>query len=424
MKIAVIGGGSTYTPELVDGLIARAEALGLRRLLLMDSDAERLAVVGGFCRRMCQHAGAGFALETTAALDPALDGADFVITQIRVGGQAGRQRDIQLGLRRGLIGQETTGVGGFAKALRTVPVVLDICRRMRRLCPDAWLINFTNPSGLVTEAVLKHGGQKVIGLCNIPVNMKMDAARLLGVEPERVQLDIIGLNHLSWVRRVLVDGRDVLPEALERLTGAGRPANLPEEFDYPDDFLRALGAIPNSYLRYYYATGQALAELQRKPLSRAEEVMAVEQALLERYRDPALVTKPAELEQRGGAYYSTAAVELMASLVSGDGRVHVVDVRNGATIGALPPDCAVEVPCRVDAAGPQPLALEPPGPAIRGLMQQVKAYEELAVAAAVQRDRQRAVLALVAHPLVGDAELALRLVDDIARAHGIEWSPA
>ncbi len=421
MKVAVIGGGSTYTPELMDGLISSADAFGLEELVLMDVDAPRLEIVAGFCERMRAHAGASFGLAATGSVDEAVEGAAFVLTQVRVGGQAGRHKDIQLGLRHGLIGQETTGVGGFAKALRTIPVILDLCERMERACPDAWLINFTNPSGLVTEAALKHGRERVIGLCNIPVTLKMDAARLLEVEPERLELDYIGLNHLSWVRRVLVDGEDVLPQALATLTGAGRPANLPEELDYPGEYLRSLGAIPNSYLNYYYRTRQALEELGAKPKSRAEEVMEVERALLARYRDPDLVIKPPELQQRGGAYYSTAAVELMRSLLTGDSAHHVVNVRNGSTITALPPECVVEVACRVDADGAHPLPLQPPAPQIRGLMQHVKAYEELAVEAAANRSREQALLALVSHPLVGDPGLALSLLDEIAEEHGIAW---
>ena len=421
MKVAVIGGGSTYTPELVDGLIASAAELGLTELVLMDVDQERLDVVGRFCDRMCSHAQAAFRFGSTTDLDAAIADAAFVLTQIRVGGQAGRHKDIQLGLRHGLIGQETTGVGGFAKALRTIPVIVDLCHRMEQLCRHAWLINFTNPSGLVTEAALKQGRDKVIGLCNIPITLKMDAARLLGVDASRLELDYIGLNHLSWVRRILVDGTDVLPEALATLTGVGRPANLPEELDYPGAFLRALGAIPNSYLNYYYRTRRALSELEAKPKSRAQEVMQVEQALLERYRDPNLVSKPAELEKRGGAYYSTAAVDLMRSLVVGDQATHVVNIKNAATIPCLPPECVVEVACRVDASGAHPLPLAPPEPQIRGLMQHVKAYEELTVEAVAARSREKALLALVTHPLVADPDLALALLDEIATEHGVDW---
>lgn len=421
MKVAVIGGGSTYTPELIEGLIAHRDDLDLSEVALMDIEPERLGIVGDFCRRMVEHARAGFQIATSTDLGPALDGAGFVLTQIRVGGQAGRHKDIQLGLRHGLIGQETTGVGGFAKALRTVPVILDICKDMESRCPDAWLINFTNPSGLVTEAILKHGRQRAIGLCNNPINLKIDVAGYLGVEPGQVELDYIGLNHLSWVRRILVDKKDVLPQILEAVTGAGRPANIPEELDYPPGFLKSLGMIPSSYLRYYYLTKKALAELQAKKKSRAEEVMEVEEELMQVYRDPAAKEKPAALEKRGGANYSRAAFELIRAIHLDLSEIHVVNVQNRTTIACLPPDCAIEVACLVGAAGANPLPLDPPGPEIRGLIQQVKAYEELAVQAAVTRSRRAAIMALCAHPLVADVELSETLVKEIESEHGIRF---
>ncbi|HUU00426.1 MAG TPA: 6-phospho-beta-glucosidase [Myxococcota bacterium] len=419
MKIAVIGGGSTYTPELMDGLISDGPALGLTEVVLMDIDAERLGVVGGFCSRMVAHAGAAFKVVTTADRERAVDGASFVLTQVRVGGQAGRHLDIRLGLDHGLVGQETTGVGGFAKALRTVPVMLEICRDMERRCPHAWLINFTNPSGLVTEAILKHGRQRAIGLCNNPINLRMEVAARLKVEPDHVDLDYLGLNHLSWVRRVTVDGRDVLPGVLDELTSAGRPANIPEELDYPPEFIRALGMIPSSYLRYYYLTRKALAELQRKPKSRAEEVMDIEKDLLAAYAEPGRVEKPPELEKRGGAFYSRAALDLVLAIHQDSGRRQIVNARNGKAIACLPEDCVVEVPCTIGADGAQPLPVDPPPPEIRGLLQHVKAYEELAVEAALTRSRRLALLALVAHPLVADVELAGTLILEISARHGI-----
>jgi 6-phospho-beta-glucosidase len=421
VKVAVIGGGSTYTPELIEGLIAQSEDLGLSEVALMDIEPERLGVVGDFCRRMVAHARAGFQITAATELGPALDGAAFVLTQIRVGGQPGRHKDIQLGLRHSLVGQETTGVGGFAKALRTVPVILEICQEMERRCPQAWLINFTNPSGLVTEAILKHGRERAIGLCNNPINLKIDVAKYLGVKPEQVELDYVGLNHLSWVRCIRVDGKDVLPRALEAITGAGRPANIPEELDYPAEFIKSLGMIPSSYLRYYYLTRRAVAELQAKKKSRAEEVMEVEEELMAVYRDPGTREKPAALSKRGGANYSRAAFELIRAIHLDLLEIHVVNVRNRDTIACLPPDCAVEVACRVGAFGAHPLPLHPPGPEIRGLMQHVKAYEELAVQAAVTRSRRTAILALCAHPLVADVELAEILVKEIENDHGIRF---
>ncbi|MBW2702278.1 MAG: 6-phospho-beta-glucosidase [Deltaproteobacteria bacterium] len=421
-KVAVIGGGSTYTPELLDGLMRHAADLDLAQVVLADPDEERLAVVGGFCRRMLQAAGSSIRLETTGSNEEAIEGASFVLTQIRVGGQAGRHLDIQLGLTHGLVGQETTGVGGFAKAMRTVPVMLGLCEEMEKRCPKAWLINFTNPSGLVTEAILKYGRERAIGLCNNPINLHLDSAKLLDVDPGRLQLDYIGLNHLSWVRRILVDGRDVLPGTLAQFASAGRPANIPDELDYPDAFLQALGAIPCSYLRYFYRTREVVAELKAKTRSRAEEVMEVEEELLAQYRNPALTQKPEALSKRGGANYSRAAVDLMRSIATDSGARHVVNVRNGSCLASLPSDCVVEVGCQVGADGATPLALEEPAPEIRGLMQHVKAYEELAVEAAVKGDRATAILALVSHPLVADVDLAVLLVDEIAGVHKLPWS--
>jgi 6-phospho-beta-glucosidase len=422
MKIAVIGGGSTYTPELIDGFITYNAELKIDEVVLADPDHQRLEIVGNFCQRMVEHAGLGFTTSCTSNTDQALEGADFVITQIRVGGQEGRHKDIQLGLKYDLVGQETTGVGGFAKALRSVPVILELSKQMDHFCPQAWLINFTNPSGLVTEAILKHGRQKAIGLCNNPISLKMDIAEFLKVDPQQVELDYIGLNHLSWVRAVLVEGKDVLPQALQSLASSGRPANIPEELDYSAEFLQTLGMIPSSYLRYYYLTRQAVQNLKAKPISRAQEVIQVENDLMDIYRDIKQVKKPKELEKRGGAYYSRAAVELIRAIDLDLNERHVVITKNQQTISCLPDDCSVEVPCRINRSGAQPLELAPPEVEIRGLIQQVKAYEELAVEAAYQKNKRLAILALLNHPLVADSELACQLVDDITKVHGIAFS--
>lgn len=421
MKIAVIGGGSTYTPELLGGFIREERALGLAELWLVDVDAQRLDVVGGFCRRMARAAGARFAIHLATDRSRALDGAAFVLTQIRVGGQAGRHRDIQLGLRHGLVGQETTGVGGCAKALRTIPVLLDLAEEMRARCPEAWLINFTNPSGLVTEALLRHGQARAIGLCNIPITLQLEIAARLGVDERRVQLDYVGLNHLGWVRRVLLDGQDVLPTMLEHLLGAGRPANLPEELDFHPEFLRALRMVPNSYLHYYYATRRAVEELRAAPRDRAQEVMEIERELLSHYADPAQDAPPPALARRGGAHYSTAALRLICAIHADRGERQVVNVASGGAVPGLEAASVAEVPCRVDGTGAHPLPLEPLPPEIRGLLQHVKAYEELTIEAAVRRSRRHAVLALAAHPLVADAALAVTLADEIAAEHSLDW---
>ena len=412
MKIAVIGGGSTYTPELLGGLVEHAAELGLDELVLHDIRDDRLGPVSGFCQRMAAHAGAPFRVRATKELDVALDGAGFVILQLRVGGQEARHEDIRMGLRHGLIGQETTGVGGMAKALRTIPVVLEIARRLRHRSPDAWLVNFTNPSGIVTEALHRHAGVPVVGLCNIPMDTKMELAAALGVESERVVLDYVGLNHLSWVRRVLVDGVDRLPEVLEVLAAGGGPKNVPE-MDYGPQFLPALGALPSPYLRYFYATDEMLAEIRNAPKTRAQEVMALEDEMLAYYAVEAHHTPPDSLSKRGGAWYSRAAVELMRALNRAEPTVHIVNTANRGAIVGVPDDASVELPAEVSRDGVRPLPVGEIRPEMRGLLHQVKAYEELTVEAAVTGRRDRALLALVAHPLVPTLRVAEAVLKDM-----------
>jgi 6-phospho-beta-glucosidase len=404
VKIAVVGGGSTYTPELVSGLARERDRLDVSELVLHDIDAERREVVGGMAARMLARAGFKGALEVTDELDRALDGADFVLIQIRVGGQAARLSDETVPLSCGCIGQETTGAGGFAKALRTVPVVLDIADRATlRAAPGAWIVDFTNPVGIVTRALLD-AGHRAVGLCNVAIGFQRAAARMLGVDPVRVMVDQVGLNHLTWVRAVWVDGRDVLPGLLashgdELAAGLGLPRRLLDE----------LGAVPSYYLRYFYAHDEVLAE-QRAGVPRAAAVAEIERRLLELYRDPALDTKPALLERRGGAYYSEAAIGLVASLAAGTGDVHVLDVRNAGTLAGLASDDVVEVPARVSRDGPVPLPQRRLAPELLGLVQHVAAYERLAASAAVTGDPVVARKALLAHPLIGQHELASDLL--------------
>ena len=416
MKICVVGAGSTYTPELVSGLARERERLGVRELALHDADTERLDVVGGLARRMLDRDGFDGRLELTGDLDRALDGADFVLVQIRVGGQAARLLDETVPLACGCIGQETTGAGGLAKALRTVPVVLGIAERTReRAAPGAWIIDFTNPVGIVTRALLDTG-HRAVGLCNVTIGFQRHFARLLGVEPGRVLVDNVGLNHLTWVRAVVVDGDDVLPDLLaehgeEIAAGAELPRRLIEE----------LGVVPSYYLHYFYAHDQVLAE-QRDGVPRARQVMEIEHELLEMYRDPALTEKPALLERRGGAFYSEAALGLVVSLVSGDGAVHEVDLRNAGTLAGLADDDVVEVPARVDRDGAKPLPQAPLAPELLGLVQHVTAYERLAAEAAVTGDVVTVRKALLAHPLVGQHEYADELAERLLAA-GAEHLP-
>jgi 6-phospho-beta-glucosidase len=405
VKIAVVGGGSTYTPELVHGLAVREARLPMDELVLFDLDPERLRVVGGLAGRMLERAGFGGRLTLTARREQALDGADFVVVQLRVGGQAQRLVDETLPLEFGCIGQETTGPGGFAKALRTVPVVLELAEETsRRSAPDAWLVDFTNPVGIVTQALLDEG-HRAIGLCNVAIGLQRKLAAHLGVEPERLELEHVGLNHLSWARAVRVDGVDRLPELLER-----NAELVAAEVGLPVGLVRLLGTVPSYYLRYYYLTGEVLSE-QRRVRSRAEQVMAIERKLLELYADPALDTRPALLERRGGAFSSEAAAQLIASLHAGTSDTQVVDVRNDGALPDLPADAVVEIPARVDRTGAHPLPLGPLAPELLGLVQRVKAYERLTVAAARSGDRAIALKALLANPLVGDYQVAVPLLE-------------
>ncbi len=400
MKVAVIGAGSTYTPELVSGLVRERDRLNVTELVLHDIDPERLEVVGGLSRRILERQGFTGELGLTGELDRALDGADAVLIQIRVGGQAARLRDETIPAACGCVGQETTGAGGLAKAMRTVPVVLEIAERARELAAaDAWIVDFTNPVGIVTRALLD-AGHRAIGLCNVAINFQRQIASHLGVPPGRVVVDQVGLNHLTWIRAVWVDGRDVLPEVI-----GGYGDTLAHEIGLPRALIDDLGAIPSYYLRYFYAEREVVQE-QRMTKPRARVVAEIERDLLDLYRDPSLTEKPALLERRGGAYYSEAAIELVASLVADSGDVRVVDVRNGGALAGLADDDVVEVPARIRASGAEPVEQPPLAPELLGLVQHVAAYERLAASAAVAGDRDAARRALMAHPLVREYRLA------------------
>ena len=413
VKIAVVGGGSTYTPELIEGFLTHRERLPVDELVLFDIDSERLDIVGALAKRILAKREWLGEIVLTGDRNRALDGAHFVIVQLRVGGQAARLVDETLPLEFGCIGQETTGPGGFAKALRTVPVVLDIAEETaRRGAKDAWVVDFTNPVGIVMQALLDEG-HRAIGLCNSAIGFQRQIAGLLEVEPDRVALEHVGLNHLTWERAARVDGVDRLPELIARDADT-----IGEHIGIPADLIRLLGAIPSYYLRYFYLTDEVLREqLSGAKRSRAEEVMAIEQKLLEMYRDPALVDKPKLLEKRGGAFYSEAAAQLIASLHAGTGDDQVVDIRNDGAIPDLPADAVVEIPARVDRDGAHPGRFNPLAPEMLGLVQQVKAYERLAVRAAIDGDRSAALKALLANPLVGRYSVATGLLDSLLQAN-------
>jgi 6-phospho-beta-glucosidase len=412
MKIAVVGGGSTYTPELIEGFARRADVLAVDELVLHDVAPERLDVVGGLARRILAKQGFGGRLVTTTSLDDAVDEASAVLIQLRVGGQRARLVDETLPGKFGLLGQETTGPGGFAKALRTVPVVLGIADVVaKRALPEAWIVDFTNPVGIVTRALLD-AGHRALGLCNVAIGFQRRLAAGFGVDPDQVRLDHAGLNHLSWIRQVQVDGVDRLPELLH----SERIDELADTVDLPPELLRTLGAIPSYYLHYFYCTDRAVQAQATGP-QRAESVLEIENTLLDMYADPALDHKPELLEQRGGAYYSEAAAALVTSLLTGDGAHHYVDVRNNGTIAGLPDEAVVEVPATVDLSGAHPVPVAPLAPEYLGLVQAVTAYEVLTIQAARTGDRTVALRALLANPLVRQWEIAVPLLDAIIEAN-------
>jgi 6-phospho-beta-glucosidase len=416
MKLTVVGGGSTYTPELIDGFARLRDTLPIEELVLVDPAADRLELVGGLARRIFAKQGHNGRIVTTSDLDAGVEGADAVLLQLRVGGQAARQQDETWPLECGCVGQETTGAGGLAKALRTVPVVLDIAERVRRANPDAWIIDFTNPVGIVTRALLQ-AGHKAVGLCNVAIGFQRKFAGMLGVAPTDIHLDHVGLNHLTWETGVRLggpEGENVLPKLLAEHADA-----IAEDLRLPRVLVDRLGVVPSYYLRYFYAHDEVVRELRTKP-SRAAEVAEMERQLLTMYGDPTLDEKPELLAKRGGAYYSEAAVDLAASLLGAGGSPYqVVNAYNRGTLPFLPDDAVIEVQAAVGPQGPTPLPVAAVDPLYAGLMANVTAYEDLALEAALRGGRDRVFKALLAHPLIGQFEYAETLTDQLI-AHNQE----
>ncbi|WP_169084706.1 6-phospho-beta-glucosidase [Paenibacillus sp. PL91] len=420
LKIAVIGGGSSYTPELIEGFIKRYEELPVKDLYLVDIEAgrEKLEIVGSLAKRMLEKANVPINLHLTFDRREAIRDADFVTTQMRVGLLEARGRDERIPLKYNCIGQETTGAGGFAKGLRTIPVILDICKDIEELAPNALLVNFTNPAGMVTEAVLKHSNVRTMGLCNLPIETKMQIASLIGVDVSSIDIEMVGINHLNWTTKILVDGVDRTDDILFQASGDSKftMQNIPG-FSWSPEFIQSLGALPCGYHRYFYMKEQMLQkqleEVKTKG-TRAEIVKQVENELFELYKDPSLAVKPKQLELRGGAYYSEAALNLISSIYNNKKDCQIVNVKNNGTIPCLPDDASIEVNCVIGSEGAKPIPLTTPmNPKIRGLLQIVKAYEELAIEAAVKGDYNAALQALTIHPLVGSADLAKPMLDDI-----------
>jgi 6-phospho-beta-glucosidase len=425
LKIAIIGGGSSYTPELAEGIIKKRDTFPVRELALYDveSGREKAETICALIGRMFRRANVNINVSLTFDRKQVLGNADFVVCQFRVGGLRARSLDEKLPLKYGLIGQETTGPGGFAKALRTIPVILELCRDMQEICPDAWLINFTNPSGLVTQAILTHTNIKCIGLCNVPVNMERDVKNALGKDGENAHCVFAGINHLSFIGRVFVDGRDILkgPDSVWKLRGEGMK-NIPD-VQLPAELLDRLGFIPSSYLKYYFLEKQMIDEQFRRFMdtgkTRADDVMEIERELFKKYAEESLCEKPAELSKRGGSLYSEAAVSLMDSIYGDRGDIQVLNVQNGGCLPELHAESVIETNCVVRREGATPLSYGPLPPVIRGLVQHAKAYEKLVIEAAVEKSRTLALSALIANPLVHDAGAAINLFNDILDANRI-----
>lgn len=410
MKLAVIGGGSTYTPELIDGIIRRADRLPITHIHLVDINTSRLATIAAFAQRMAKAANSNIIIESGTDLKEAITGSTFVVSQFRVGTQAARHRDELLGRQFGLVGQETVGVGGFAKALRTIPVALSVARAVEEYAPQAILLNFTNPAGLITQMLRTHAPRvTTIGLCNVPWNTRVELANALGQESSALDLDYIGLNHLSWIRGIKVDGVDKTPEALaafrsltiNKAENGQSPAWLQSDIDL-------LQAVPNYYLLYYYAE-KAWIDYQATHPTRASEVMAIEESLMEKFADVNLITKPEELMQRGGAYYSDSAAELMADIYQDAGTVHIVNTLNNGAVPSFPDDAVMEIPARITRNGAIALPTEKMSEEINALVTPVKEFEMLTIDAAITGNEQSALLALLTNPIGPDITQAREL---------------
>ncbi|MFB5196749.1 6-phospho-beta-glucosidase [Neobacillus sp. KR4-4] len=425
IKIVTIGGGSSYTPELVEGFIKRYDELPIRELWLVDIPAgqEKLNIVGSLAKRMIEKAGLPIEVHLTLDRREALKDADFVTTQFRVGLLDARAKDERIPLKYNVIGQETNGPGGLFKGLRTIPVILEICKDIEELCPDAWLVNFTNPAGMVTEAVLRYSNiKKVVGLCNVPVGIKMQTAEMLEVAPERVAIDFAGLNHMVFGLNVYVDGVSVLGDVIEKMTDPENAISMKniKAINWEPGFLRGLNAIPCPYHRYYYKTSEMLEEEMRaanEEGTRAEVVKQVEKELFELYKDQNLAIKPPQLEQRGGAYYSDAACNLINSIYNDKRDIQPVNTRNNGAIANIAAESAVEVNCIITKEGPKPISVGELPVAVQGLVQQIKSFERVAAEAAVTGDYNTALLAMTINPLVPSDTIAKQILDEMLEAH-------
>lgn len=420
LKIAIIGGGSSYTPEIIDGFIKTSNELPIKEIYLVDiqDGEEKLNIIGNLAKRMIHKAGLDISIKTTLDRKIAIKGADYVITQLRVGGLSARSSDESIPLKCNVIGQETTGPGGFAKALRTIPIILDICKDIEDLSPNAWLINFTNPSGLIEEAVSRFTKIKTIGLCNVPITMKMKTAKLFNVSPERIRMDFIGLNHLSWAYRIYLDGKDITQEVIYKNLNeqATNMENIPS-LSWDETYLRHLNMLPSPYLKYYYNV-EEMVKKQKEDIengkgTRGQQVMSIEKELFTIYEDKKLDIKPPQLEKRGGAYYSEAAVSLINAIHNDKKEIHTVNIKNNGAISSLDNNAIIECNAVIDKTGATPLNIGTMPVTISGLVHHAKSYEILTAKAAVSGDYGMALKALAANPLVPSIAIAKKLLDDI-----------
>lgn len=417
LKVCVIGGGSTYTPELLGGFIDRQSEFPMDELWLMDSDPERLAIVGGFAQRMSAAKNARFRVILSSDRKESLASSSYVITQLRIGKMAARREDEYLGKRHGLIGQETTGIGGMAKALRTIPVILDIAQEMQSLTPNALLVNFANPSGLVTEALFRYApAVKAVGVCNASLTTKMEILKSLNhhlgsnFKPDEARIKTLGLNHLTWFYGFEVNGQDYWPQIMSWLINEMKEQ---EDLYFDPDTLENLQMLPNYYLRYYYYKDEMIEKQNHWPPSRAEEVMEIEHDLLEKYQDEDRAEPPEDLMKRGGAYYSTVATQLLNAHYNNLNETHVVDVRNNGAVPGWDNEWVLELPCKINSRGIFPLPARPLPLVCGSLIARVKAYEILTAQAAVDGDRTAAYQALLAHPLGPSADKISQVLQDM-----------
>lgn len=425
LKVVTIGGGSSYTPELIEGFIKRYNELPLRELWLVDIEEgkEKLQIVGELAKRMVKKSGLPIDIRLTLDRREALKDADFVTTQIRVGLLEARIKDERIPLSKGYIGQETNGAGGLFKGLRTIPVLIDITKDMKELCPNAWLINFTNPVGMVTEALLKYGAiDKVIGLCNVPIGLEKSTAKILGVDSSRVRIDFAGLNHMVFGLNIYLDGKVVTDKVIKKIIEADASSEVKniDEVKWQNEFLKGLGVLPCSYAKYYFMKDYMLnSELEKfkENGTRAEVVKKLENELFELYKDKNLNVKPQQLEERGGAFYSDAACRLIDSIYNDKRDIQPVDTMNRGSIADLEYNSAVEVSCIITKDGPKPITVGHLPIQIRGLIQQIKSFEMLGAKAAAEGDYNAGVVAMTINPLVQSDKMAKILFDELLQAH-------